>query len=90
MNNWNELPDEKLTGNGYQNILRGWRNTVTGAEVLTYRVEGTGMEDVTDKEFAVQHPTDDDGEHTYFFDDEDEAEDHAEEYMNSHPTPEQQ
>lgn len=88
MSNWTELPDSHFTGNGYRNIQRGWQNTETGAEVLIYRVKNTGMEDVTDKEYAVQHPLDSKGENTYFFDGIDTAESHAEEYMSEHPNPE--
>lgn len=87
MSNWTELPDSHFEGNGYRNIQRGWKNTETDAEVLIYRVENTGMEDVTDKEFAVQHPLDG-GENSHFFDDVEKAESYADDYMSDHPNPE--
>jgi len=78
MSSWKQLSNEVLAGAEYTNAKSGWRDTETGEEVIVYRVEGTGMEEVTDKEWAVQHPTDENDEHTHFFDDFGEAEAFAE------------
>ncbi|GGL41453.1 hypothetical protein GCM10009037_26350 [Halarchaeum grantii] len=87
MSNWQELSADVLSGSEYTNAERGWRNTETNAEVVVYGVEGTGMEDITDKEWAVQHPADENDEHTHFFDDLDAAVDYAERYVGENPSP---
>ncbi|MCG1001884.1 MULTISPECIES: hypothetical protein [Halobacterium] len=81
MSDWESLSDEILAGAEYTNAERGWRKSETGEEVIIYRVEGTGMEEVTDKEWAVQHPDDETGEHTHFFDGFEEAEGFAKEFV---------
>jgi hypothetical protein len=87
MDTWDELSADVLSGTEYTNAKRGWRNTETGAEVIVFRVEGTGLEDVTDSEWAVQHPADKYDEHTYFFDSKDAAENYAGEYIRDHARP---
>lgn len=86
MDTWTELPDEHFDNAEYRNVERGWRNTETDAEVLIYRVNGTGMEEVTDKDWAVQHPIMDE-ENVQFFDNDGAAEEFAIEYMENHETP---
>lgn len=81
MSSWESLSDEVLAGAEYTNAKRGWRKSETGEEVIIYGVEGTGMEEVTEKEWAVQHPDDETGDHTHFFDDFEAAEEFAEEYI---------
>jgi hypothetical protein len=88
MDTWDELSDDVLTGTEYTNAERGWRNSETGAEVIVFRVEGTGLEEITDSEWAVQHPADEKDEHTHFFDARDAAEDYAEEYIDQWVAPE--
>jgi len=86
--NWTELTDEELSGHEYQNAEAGWRNTETDAEVIVYRTEGTGMADVTEKDWAVQHPFDEDtDDNVEFFDDRDAAVAFAEEYIDDHAEP---
>lgn len=88
MKNWTEIPSEHLTGNGYTNIHRGWKNTTEtlNNEVLVYRTEGTDVEESAEGEFAVQHPLDEDGENTHFFDSIESAENFAKDYMENNPT----
>jgi len=88
MENWTEMPSEQLTGNGYTNIIRGWKNTEAhlNNEVLVYRTEGTDVEATAEGDFAVQHPLDEEGLNTHFFDNEDAALDYAREYMENNPT----
>jgi hypothetical protein len=85
---WTELSDDVLDGAEYTNAERGWRNTETDAEVIVFKVGGTGLEDVTDKEWGVQHPIDDDDENTTFFESHDGAVAFAEEYVQENTAPE--
>lgn len=88
MDNWDEMPSEHLTGNGYTNIHRGWENTTQrlNNEVLVYRTEGTDVEESAEGEFAVQHPLDEDGENTHFFDSLKTAVGYAKDHMEENPT----
>lgn len=84
---WEQLDESAFEGVEYTNVTQGWRNTETDAEVTIFRVEGTGLEQVTEREWAVQHP-DFENENTHFFDSEDSAEEFAREYIDKHPAPE--
>lgn len=88
MENWTEMPSEQLTGNGYTNIHRGWKNTteLLNNEVLIYHTKGTDLEASAEGEVAVQHPLDEDGENTHFFDSIESAEEYAKDYMENNPT----
>lgn len=88
MDNWSELSDEVLSGPEYTNAEHGWQNMETGAEVIVFQVAGTGVEDVTEKEWAVQHPIDADNENTTFIETEDAAVEFAEDYIEQHTAPE--
>ena len=85
---WEELSEEDWSGHEYQNVVRGWCHSSTGAEVIVYGVAETGMEDVTDKEWAVQHPIDNEGENTHFFESIETAVDYSQMYINENPDPE--
>lgn len=87
LDNWEEMPEDQLTGNGYRNIHRGWEHTehIMNNEVLIYHVEGTDVEDTTDKPVAVQHLLDESGENTHFFDSLDTAVTYATTFMQEHP-----
>ncbi|QLC35652.1 hypothetical protein EFA46_015440 (plasmid) [Halarchaeum sp. CBA1220] len=82
MSNWKMLSTAVLNGAEYTNAKKGWRREDTGEEVIIYRVEGTGMEELTEKEWAVQHPEDENGEHTHFFNEFGNAEDFAERFVH--------
>jgi hypothetical protein len=84
---WTRLDEDAFSGHEYTNVTQGWRNNETDAEVTIFRVEGTGLADVTDKDWAVQHPRFDD-DNTHFFDSEEAAEEFAESYIEDHPAPE--
>ncbi|WP_302083113.1 hypothetical protein [Salinibaculum rarum] len=85
---WTKLDDEDVSGQEYQNVEVGWRNAETSAEVIVYRVTGTGMEEVTDKQIGVQHPySKDDEDNVEFFDDLDAATNFATDYITNHPAP---
>jgi hypothetical protein len=86
LDNWTEMTDAELTGDGYRNTVRGWTNTETSAEVLVFEVEGTGLEDVSDQPWAVQHPYTDDN--TTFVATREAAEHFAREWMAENPMPE--
>ena len=88
LSNWTKMPDGIDSWDGYSHTVDGWKNTETDAEVLVYTVEGTGSEDLTEKDWALQHPWDDDiQEHTQYADTHDEAVGIAQEWMDDHPAP---
>ncbi|QOS14133.1 uncharacterized protein HfgLR_25290 (plasmid) [Haloferax gibbonsii] len=84
---WEHLDESAFDGPEYTNVSQGWKNDETDAEVTIFRVQGTGLEEVTECEWAVQHPDFED-KNTHFFDSEDDAENFAQEYIEEHPAPE--
>lgn len=85
---WDTIDESVLEGQEYTNAERGWVNSITGAEVIIFHTDGTGLEETLDGDWAVQHPLDGSEEHTQGFETFAAARDFAIEYMESHPEPE--
>lgn len=84
---WKEMAPKQLTGNGYQNAEKGWRNEQTDAEVIVFRTEGTGLDEVPEaEEWAVSHPYTNDNVH--FAKTKGAAVSFARNWMQQHKTPE--
>jgi hypothetical protein len=84
---WKEMPTSQLSGNGYQNAVRGWRNEQTDAEVIVFRTENTGLDELDEaQEWAVSHPYTNDNVH--FAPTKGAAVDFALGWMKRHETPE--
>lgn len=80
---WVEMRENELEAHSYKNATDGWLNVRTDAEVIVFRVEGTGYEDVTEKSWGVQHPfTERDDDNVHFADGRAEAIEFAKQWMN--------
>lgn len=86
MENWSVMSSSEVSGAEYQNVFKGWKNTETGAEVIVYAVEGTGIEQLTDEPWAVQHPIRD--ENLHLASSRDDAVQFAKQWMKANPEPE--